>query len=183
MTALILLLTVHPAAVPLAQAEPPAERLLNSLILLLLLLLIGLCLIAGMVMLAALLPGISQRSQAALLRSPWRAFFIGLANYLFLGAIVLVLVNAGNDLLGLLGLIGLLFLAAVTFLGLPSLARLTGERLAHLRQQEMSPWQHLVWGTVVLELAALLPVLGWVVLAPIIMMLSFGAAVLAWRGE
>lgn len=172
---------IYPLLAPPPQEKLPADRLLDGLALVLLLILVGVCLMAALVALAALLPNLSRRSQAALSKRPWRAFFIGLANYIFLGAISLVLFNLNIDLLGLLGLLILTFLFGVTLLGLPGLAWLTGGRLAQLRQQEMSAFKQLVWGTITLELAALLPVLGWFLLTPILLMTAFGAAVLAWR--
>ncbi len=183
MTPQFLLLPVSIPALPLPQNEPPAERLINGLALFIILLLVGLCLIACIAVLAALLPQVSQRSKAALLRSPWRAFFIGLANYIFLGAISLLLVSVEVELLGLLGLLIFMFLGVISLLGLPGLVLLTGERLAKLREREMSPWQQLIWGTIALELTGLLPILGWFVLTPILLLLSFGAAVLAWRSR
>jgi hypothetical protein len=40
-----------------------------------------------------------------------------------------------------------------------------------------------VWGTVTVTLAGLLPFIGWFLLAPVLLMVSFGAAVLAWRNR
>jgi hypothetical protein len=182
MTAQVLLLAGQPAAWPLLQSEPPLLRLLNALTLLTVVLVAGICLVALQAILVALLPNIGQRSQAALVRSPWRAFFIGLANYLFLGAISLLLFNLKIEALGLVGLVIIGFLGVVTLLGLSGLVMLTGERLARLREREMSPWQRLVWGTIALELASFLPFVGWLLLTPVLLCIAFGAAVLAWRG-
>ncbi len=169
------------AAVPLLQGEPPGQQLVNGLALILLLFVVGLCLVAFVGVLTALLPQVSDRSKAALLRSPWRAFFIGLANYLFLGGISLVLFDTGVDFLGLIGLILVTFLTVVSALGLTGLAKLTGERLAGLHNQEMTSLKEVVWGAAALSLATLLPVVGWFLLAPVLLMVSFGAAGLGWR--
>ena len=168
-------------AQPLFQTEPPAGRLVNGLGLLVLLFLIGLCFVAAILLLAALLPGVTARSRQALLASPWRAFFIGLANYLFLGGIALVLLNI--ERLAWLGLLIAAGLSGLSLLGLTGLVSLLGERLAGLHSSEVSPLKRLAWGAITLELACLLPLIGWFLLAPALFMLSFGAAVLAWRNR
>ncbi len=173
-------LTPATPALPLPQAGPPAEQLINGLTLLLLILIMGLCLSALVVVLTALLPQASQRSKIAIVRSPWRAFFIGLANYLFLGGISLVLFSPNSKILGLVGALIIAFLAGVTTIGLTGLAALTGDKLSVLRDQPMSPLKRLVWGAIALELASLFPLVGWFILAPALQMISFGAAVLAW---
>ncbi|NJN93775.1 MAG: hypothetical protein HC875_06640 [Anaerolineales bacterium] len=170
-------------ATALAQVEPPSERLVNGLTLLVVLVISGVTLAAFITLLAALLPGPVTRSQTVLLHSPWRAFWLGLVNYLFLGGISLALLSTEIQILVLAGLLLATFLTVVTGFGLAGLARLTGERLAGLRNTAASPWQALLWGTITVELAALLPFLGWFVLTPILLMLSFGAAVLGWRSQ
>jgi hypothetical protein len=168
-------------AQPLFQLEPPVGRLVNGLGLLVLLFLISLCFVASMLLLAALLPRVMARSQQALLASPWRAFFIGLANYLFLGGIALVLLNI--EPLAWLGLIIAAGLSGLSLLGLTGLVSLLGERLAGLQGGELSPLKRFAWGAIILELACLLPFIGWFLLAPTLLLLSFGAAVLAWRNR
>ena len=172
-----------PLAAPLVQQDPSLNRLANGLVFLLAAGLIILCLTAFIVALSALLPQVSRRSQTALERTPWRAFFIGLANYLFLGGIALVLFSVEVEILGLFGLLITTFLIVVTFLGLPGFARLTGERLTALHDDELSALRQLLWGALTIELAALLPFLGWFVLTPVLMMISFGGVVLGWRSR
>lgn len=170
-------------ASPLLQSEPPLERFINGLALLILIFIVGLCLVAFITITAALLPQATERSQAALVRAPWRAFFIGLANYLFLGGISLLLFSTKIGPLGLIGLILTAFLTVATIIGLASLVKLIGERLASLRHRDDSALTRLVWSTVSLELACLLPFIGWFLLTPTVLMVSFGAAVLAWQNR
>ncbi len=174
--------TIPPHLLP-AALNQAGEQLLNGLLLFLLALVSGIFLTALIVALAALLPQVNERSSAAAQRSPWRAFFIGVANYLFLGGIALVLLDTGEGLFTLISLILLSFLTIVTVIGLSGLATLLGKRLAKLRNAEMSPFKQIVWATLTLELASLLPLVGWFLFAPIALMLSFGAAVLAWRNR
>jgi hypothetical protein len=172
---------IESPALPLLQLEPPVGRLVNGLGLLVLLFLVSLCFVATIFLLASLLPRGIARSRQALLASPWRAFFIGLANYLFLGGITLILLNI--EPLAWLGLLIAAGLSGISLLGLTGLVSLLGERLAGLHSREISPLAQLAWGAVTLELACLLPLIGWFLLAPIVLMLSFGAAVLAWRNR
>ena len=174
------LLVISPA-IPLPQAEPPLGRLVNGLIVLSLLFLGSLCFTALILLLAAFLPRVMARSQQALLASPWRAFFIGLANYLFLGGIALVLLNI--EPLAWLGVLISAALSGITLLGLTGSVSLLGERLAGLQSGDVSSLKRLIWGAITLELTCLLPFIGWFLLAPVLLMLSFGAAILAWRNR
>ncbi len=140
-------------------------------------------LLALLIFLAAVMPRATARSKAALIATPRRTFFVGLANYIFLGGIALLLLNAG-DVLALLGALLLAGLFSITVFGLAGLALLTGERLAELRRMEFSPFKQMIWGALTLEIATMgLPFFGWFVLAPIVLMTAFGAAVIAWRNR
>ncbi len=171
-----------PWLVPLPQGAV-IRQFLEGLLLLLVILAIGACFIATMILLNLLLPTVSERGKMALLNNTWPAFFIGLANYLFLGGISLLLFALEIRVLGLLGLIITSVLLGVTLLGLPGLVKLVGERLAEARQSPLSPLWQLIWGTVTLTLTGLLPFIGWFLLTPILLMVSFGAAILGWLGH
>ena len=138
---------------------------------------LALCVLASLVVAAALLPGLHQRSLAALERSPWRALGLGLVNYVFWGALLILLANLGP--LGLVSLFIGLALLALTAIGLAVVGRLVGERLAAWREAPTSPLTRLVLGSASLELALLLPVVGWFVLLPLASLVGLGAVVLA----
>jgi len=141
------------------------------------LILIGVCLIALLLVVAALWPGFTSRTQDHLVGSTGKAFLVGLVNYAFLGAIALVLLNLGPLAVTGLVLAGILLLG--TFLGLPAVAALVGARLHALREAEATPWSEVVTGGVALYLAAFTPGVGWFLLLPALSLWSFGAAVLA----
>jgi hypothetical protein len=141
------------------------------------LLLIGVCLIALLLVLAGLWPGFTGRAQDHLVASTGKAFLVGLVNYVFLGAIALVLLNSGPIAFTGLVLGGILLLG--TFLGLPAAAALVGARLHALRETEATPWSEVVTGGAALYLAAFVPVVGWFLLLPALCLWSFGAAALA----
>lgn len=175
------LMTAHTASTLPLQQEPPLDRFVNGLAFIIVLVVVAVCLIGFVLVLAALLPAAGEHSKAALHRSPWRAFFIGLANYLFLGGISLLLLSTEIPPLGVIGLFIAAFLTVVTAVGLVGLVMTVGERLQILSGREMPALTQVVWGTIVLELALFLPFVGWFLLTPILLMESFGAAVLAWR--
>jgi hypothetical protein len=142
---------------------------------------LGICLIALMLVVAALWPGFTLRTRDNLEGSPGKAFLVGLLNYVFLGAIGLVLMN-----LGPIAVIGLLLGVALlvgTSLGLPAVAALVGARLHSLRERDTTRWGEIVAGGVALDLAILVPVVGWFILLPALCLWSFGAAALALFGR
>jgi len=138
---------------------------------------LALCVLALLVALAALLPDLHQRSLAALERSPWRALGLGLVNYVFFGALLALFANLGP--LGLVSLFIALALLALTGAGLAVVGRLVGERLAVWRESPTSPLTRLAAGTVILEMALFVPVVGWFVLLPLASLAGLGAVVLA----
>jgi hypothetical protein len=156
-----------------AAKQPLAEGVVGVIGLVIL----GICLIALMLVVAVLWPGLTRRARQNLEASPGKAFVVGLVNYVFLGAIGLVLMN-----LGPIAAIGLLLGAALlvgTFLGLPAVAALIGARLHGLRERDATPWGEIVAGGLALDLAILVPVVGWFILLPALFLWSFGAAALA----
>ena len=141
------------------------------------LILIGVCVMALLLVIAALWPGFTSRAQDHLVDSTGKAFLVGLVNYLFLGAIALVLLNLGP--IAAIGLVlgGILLLG--TYLGLPAAAGLVGARLCALRETEATRWGEVVTGGTALYLAAFVPGVGWFLLLPALCLWSFGATVLA----
>ena len=134
------------------------------------------CILALLLVVAAVWPGFTMRAKANLEVSPGKSFMVGLVNYVFLGAIILVAANLGPAaVIGLL-LAGVLLVA--TLLGLPAAALLVGERLHQLREREATRWDELLAGGVALYLAVLLPLVGWFLLLPTLCLWSFGAATL-----
>jgi hypothetical protein len=168
------------AASPLPQQAPPLDRLLNGVAVLVALFIIAVCIVGFIVVLITLLPRVSERSEIAMRQSPWRAFFIGLANYLFLGGISLLLLSTEIPPLAFSGLVLSAVLVVVTVIGMTGLIRLIGDRLRILSGRDMSDLARLIWAAIVLELAIFLPFIGWFLLAPALSMISFGAAVLGW---
>lgn len=124
---------------------------------------------------AALLPALVERARANVERLPVRSFLVGLVNALFFGLISLALLSAGEgpSLLGLIvGSVLLLYIA----LGLAAVADLLADRLG---LHELPPLRRRILGALALQLAALTPIVGWVMVPTLAGLTGYGAIVIA----
>ncbi len=137
----------------------------------------GLTLAALLATLIYLLPQRVSRARHALQRAPGRAFLVGLANALFFG-ILAALFSQGGDLGGLLALLILLALLALAAIGLAGTLLLLRERIYAPAPSTLAVT--LKTGLLLIA-AALAPIIGWFVLAPILLLVGLGAALLGWR--
>ena len=129
---------------------------------------------ALLVLLPALLPGRVARAQQVAQNSPGRAFVIGLVNFLFFGVLVLIF-SQGAELGGLIAGTILLALMMVTAVGLAGINQILQGRL-----YPNDSGVKVGLKTAVLLLASgLLPLLGWLVLTPVLLLISLGAAIIA----
>ena len=120
---------------------------------------------------------------------PGRSFAVGLVNFLFFGAITLVLFNIaeriGNDVLKtILTLPALFFLAVLGIglsFGLAGMVQLVGERLAPAQ----TSFRRTLWGALALSLGSSLPFVGWFLLLPYAGLLGLGAFIIGffWREQ
>jgi hypothetical protein len=129
---------------------------------------------ALLVLLPALLPGRVARAQQIAQNSPGRAFVIGLVNFLFFGVLVLIF-SQGAELGGLIAATILLALLAVTAVGLAGINQIVQGRL----YPKGSGVKVGLKTAVLLIAAGLVPLLGWLVLTPILLLISLGAAIIA----
>ncbi len=129
---------------------------------------------ALLVLLPALLPRRVARAQQIAQNSPGRAFVIGLVNFLFFGVLIAIFAQ-GGDIGGLIAGTILLALLAVTAVGLAAINQIVQGRLYPNNSGVKSGLK-----TAVLLIAAgLVPLLGWFVLTPILLLISLGAAIIA----
>lgn len=155
-----------------------AIDLINGMILITLLFI---SLAAMAVVCSVVFPNVILRARRNAEQMPIRAFLIGLINYAFFGLIAVALLSRsaadGGRFLG--ALIGTLLLGFV-LVGLTAIARFLGERL---RPNDANPIRQLVVGMVTLELAALVPFVGWFLLPLIAGLIGYGALIIAliWR--
>lgn len=128
---------------------------------------------ALLVLLPALLPGRVARAQQLVQNRPGRSFVIGLVNALFFGVLILIF-SQGGDLGSLIALMILLVLLAVTAVGLAGINQIVQGRL-----YPNDGGVKVGLKTAVLLIAGgLVPLLGWLVLTPIMLLISLGAGII-----
>lgn len=128
---------------------------------------------ALLVLLPALLPGPTGRAQQIAQNSPGRALVIGLVNALFFGVVVAIFAQ-GGEAGGLIAAIILLALLSVTAVGLAGINQIVQGRL-YPKEGGVKVG---LKTAVLLIAAALLPLLGWFVLTPILLFISLGAGII-----
>jgi len=128
-----------------------------------------------------------EKTQRIINQIPWRAFGLGLVNFLFFGVILLVLLtitdgnaNRVNSVVRVVLLIPTLTLAAlllaVLSFGLAGMVNILGERIF----PEASSLRRTILGTAVLSFACALPFVGWFILLPCLGITGFGAVILGF---
>ncbi|MFZ1401420.1 MAG: hypothetical protein WAS33_31230 [Candidatus Promineifilaceae bacterium] len=129
---------------------------------------------ALLVLLPALLPGRVARAQQVAQNSPGRSFVIGLVNVLFFGVVGAIFAQ-GGDVGGLIALLILLAIAAVTAVGLSAINQIVQTRL-YPREDGVKVG---LKTAVLLIAGGLVPLLGWLVVAPVLLLISLGAGIIA----
>ena len=124
-----------------------------------------------------LFPTVVERARMRLEQTPWQCFWIGgvATAMIVIPTVILIALPIGPaKLAGWLGIATSLTVASVGAAGLAALMarRLQGE-------SRLSPAAAFVRAAVVLELAAALPVIGWLVVVPVAIVVSLGATVFA----
>jgi hypothetical protein len=132
--------------------------------------------LAGLLALCgAIFPAPIERAQRIAEQMPRRAFAVGLLNALFFGLIAAACGSQG-DLGGLLALLILTGLLGYIAVGLTAVAALVGARLA---PPAWGPLRRLLAGALALELAALVPLVGWVAVPALAGLTGYGALIIA----
>lgn len=145
------------------------------------------CFVALLTLLAAALREPTSRCRAALEEAPLRALLTGLAGYALLGSLAWYLVS-GAFIKRLLeteivvswlvaGSAVVALILVVSLLGAAGTVTALGDRLAELHGRPLSGLRRVTLATVIAVLAAWFPVVGWFVVAPGLLLMSFGAAV------
>ena len=107
-------------------------------------------------------------------QSPWKSFFLGLPILILTIIVVSLLSKAGKGPSEMLILVVISLFFLLASVGVSGFAKIVGQRLSVSGQ---SSWKQCSFGGAVLELAFILPILGWVVLFPIVTITGCGAAV------
>jgi len=124
----------------------------------------------------------TARARAALELRPGRCFLTGVGLTLLLGVPVIVLLHSPNGLAKLAGWALTLPLAAGLVTGLAAMAQLLGERLRAL-SPALTPLASIVLGAVTVELAAIIPFIGWFLFGPLVGLTVTGAGALGCMGR
>ena len=151
--------------------------------------LLNLGLLAYFLTLTALFPKRVAKTRAAADLMPGRSLAVGLVNFLFFGALTLIIFalanNIGNEAIRtLVTLPALLFLTVLGLglsFGLAGMVQLVGERLAPAQ----SSFRRTLWGTLALSLGSSLPFVGWFLLLPYAGLVGLGAFIVGffWREQ
>ena len=140
----------------------------------------GICLVALFSGLQVLFPRVVDQTQASADLFPGRSFVIGLVNVLFFGAIATGFAALGNGLgTGIFLLPSFVILAGLGIglsLGLTGMAVVIGERLL----PEESQRRQTTWGSIVLILGSLTPVVGWFGFFLYVSAVGLGGFILGW---
>jgi hypothetical protein len=129
---------------------------------------------ALLVLLPALLPERVARAQQIAQTSPGRAFVIGLVNFLFFGVVAAIFTN-GGEAGGLIALIISLAIVAIMAVGLAAINQIVQGRL-YANEGGVKVG---LKTAVLLIASCLLPLLGWLVVMPILLLISLGAGIIA----
>ena len=162
--------------------EDPAGKIVFAIVLLVFFVF---CFIALMTFLTAVFRETSERAKSAVQNAPLWTFLIGLAGYAIPGVLAALLLSEAFVVRLLETKTVTIFLAAavivaalpllLSLLGAPGVFSYVGDRLAQLRGGEMNEIKRTAAGTTMSVFAALFPVVGWFVVTPCLLVLSFGA--------
>lgn len=136
----------------------------------------GLAAWATLLLLTLLFPSRSAVAAQEMEHHPWRALWLGLAVFGPGALIGLVALNLPSPAAKLLGFVGLLLLLILGFLGATGLVDLMAKRMM---DQEGAPnrFAAVSKGAGLLTLAGLLPLVGWFLVAPVVLVAGIGAGV------
>ena len=145
--------------------------------------LLTISLAAYFLVIGALFANRVAKAQRVINQMPGRAIGIGLVNFLFFGVIAMILFSIAENTDGAIKVIltipALLIAALMTIIlsfGLAGMVNAVGERIL----PEYSSLKKTVWGSVMLTFACAIPFVGWFLLLPYVVFLSFGTVVLGF---
>ena len=137
---------------------------------------------AGLVITFCLLfPARVEAASARLEQHPWRSLLLGSGAAVALALPVIVLLSLPAGVARFLGWALVVGALAVSGIGASGLTRLLARRMVAQGMAEAGSLGTLVRSSLALELAILLPVVGWFVVLPLVTAASFGASLHALR--
>jgi hypothetical protein len=124
-----------------------------------------------------LFPATVERARLRLDRTPAASFWLGLAVLIGFLIPILILLNLPSGFFKFLGWLTIAFVLVLSSFGAAGLASRFADKLNRIGS--FSAIGAFVRGAVIIELASVLPVLGWFVFLPIATVTSLGASVFA----
>src|SRR5690349_7395318 len=128
-----------------------------------------------------LFPSVVERAHLRVERTPMQSFWMGIVIVIAVAVPTVILFALPFGPAKFMGWILLAASLALSTVGSAGIAAHLANRLA--RQSDLSAMSAFVRGSVVLELAAFFPVLGWFFIWPLMLVMAFGAtgfALLNW---
>ena len=124
-----------------------------------------------------LFPTTVESARLRLERTPGKSFWLGLAALIGFLIPILILINLPSGFLKFLGFVTIGVMLVLSSIGAAGLASRFADKLNRLGN--FSAIGSFVRGAVIIELASILPVLGWFIFLPIAIVTSLGASVFA----
>jgi hypothetical protein len=129
-----------------------------------------------------LFPQVVGRAEMRLAQTPGRSFGLGLAGALAIAVPTVILFAMPFGPTKFLGSVLLMAALVVASFGAAGLAAAMGTRLAERAGLEGPTVRSFVGGAVALELAAVFPLLGWLIVIPVTITVCLGASLFALLG-
>lgn len=111
-------------------------------------------------------------------RHPWRSLAIGLGAGIPFGIVSTVMASIPNPAVKFLGTMGLLTLVAVSMFGASGVCLSIAGRIRTM-EPNISAYASLVRAAAVLVIASFFPLVGWMLVAPILFIISLGVGIQA----
>jgi len=123
-----------------------------------------------------LFPAIVERAEVRIESAPWKSFWLGLGSAIAIGVPVVVLFNLPLGGLQFLGFMILLLALGISTFGAAGIALLMGRRIHDHSDHGLSTTKSFVLGGIALALAAAFPIVGWFLVIPASLFISFGSS-------
>lgn len=124
----------------------------------------------------------TNRAKDAVATRPWPAFWTGILTVLVGGTISVIFLNLPNPLMKGVGWLMLMAILSLAAIGAGGIAGVAGERLRHL-DPSLTPYQATVRGVAFVIVAGIFPILGWFLVAPLLLIVGAGAGLTAMRAR
>jgi len=117
-------------------------------------------------------------AQGAVTNAPWKCFWAGLAWLGVLGTASIMLLNIPNPIVKFAGAVVLVLVMSWMTLGTAGIVQVAAKRLKEL-DPSMSHYATISRGAMFVVLPGFVPILGWIGIAPVLLVLGLGAGMKA----